>query len=588
MYEFTSNLTSLFCCASFKRNRLNHDAPSDLRTFQPPHSTLSVPLPYNTVPHSSSADQSEDARALHHIFSSSSSVRGYQTAATTPGYVATSRPSLDLDFKFGETSSPPKPQGRLEQIGNAIRQRISESRLSKSSSRHSKQETQDNDLRCTPQAETGDGPVATSQSSTGLTEILASANASHGGYDSDAKSINSPALSSDADTIHVGKGFVKHALEQFEPLVPSQSAKSSSCNANIDSPSSLHTKGHSSPLPESPKKTSFADALRMGGDESPKDLLRRLSAGIAEGSIKMPNTPELRAARLPSIKEVNDDWRLLAPKRSSSLRRAQKELEEKPRQLSDTTSAVGKENGVQHGNDNKRSSLISELDPVLLDYIDKCSEGFSSESLRPGSADQHVPDSPADSDIQPRTNATPPEADRGSVHLFNMRISQRLASRSRIPITSPPSSLHRSTRSLVPSDDRSVQAVSYSSARRPGPVMCEHNRRPSDPQTRALFESTLGSRDPSRSWKTITPAASTTSYAGIQSPSFGHLNDDDAEPKREAGLRRSLVNPHSIAVGGRSLSVNLSIKGRPRHLSPADSGWSQQLSSDNPRSSQDS
>lgn len=625
MYEFTSNFTSLLCCIPFKRSKRSRDAPSDLRTFQPPASTLSVPLPYNTVPHSSSESHTEDARALHHIFSSSSSIRGYQTAATTPAYLPTSRPSLDLEFKFGtSSSSPQRSTTRIEQLGHHIRQRLSEGRLSKASSRRSKQETdaQEPALIAIPEQkrspEYEDPPAVTSQSSVGLSEILASGNASRAGYDSDAKSIDSPVLSSVAGTIKVGSGFVKHALENLEPhLQPSEapqpSSVSSPCVKDAQHVVTTHTKGQSSPFPTSPKRTSFADALQMGKAESPKDLLRRLSAGIADGTIKTPDTPELRAARLPSIKEVDSDWRLPAPKRSSSLPRQQNELQTKLRQLGEAAKSISNEARLGNSEDDKRTSLISELDPTLLDYVDRYSQRYSSDSVRRASLDDgKVADAPQntidesikDTDPPPTAKAmSSPNADRDSVHLFNMRISQRLASRSRIPVTSPTSSVHASTHSLMLGDEQNmVPHSTREGGRWSGPVMREHIRRPSDPRTRALFENALGSRDPSRSWKTVTPAASTSSYAGMvptmvsQNASSCYLSDEAPDgqtlnDKAASFRRRSQPNPHSLAMGGRSVSVNLSTSHsdrKVRHLSPADSGWSQQVSLNNPRSSEDS
>lgn len=617
MYEFTSNITSLLCCVPLKRHETSHDAPSDLRTLQLPASTLSVPLPYNTVPHSSSESHSEDTRALHHIFSSSSSIRGYQTAATTPAYVPTSRPSLDLDFKFGETRiSPSKPPSRIEQIGNHIKQRLSDSRLSKLGSRHSFQDSQENGLHGNPHGNTAnannDAPMATSQSSIGLSNILASGNGSRVGYDSDAKSLNSPVLDSDAGTIKVGSGFVKHMLEMLEPHhraheVSLPSSSSPPRAEKVQSQSACHPQSQYSPFPALPDRTSFADALHMDKDESPKALLRRLSAGIADGTIKIPGTPELRTARLPSLREIDTDWRLSAPRRSSSLPRERKAFEAKLQQVHAIVADTGKGSSPGKGEEGKRTSLISELDPTLLDYIDNYCQRYSTVSTDKEALKSPTDNGPQDDQPLPKSKTAPPvpDADRDSIHLFNMRISQQLASRSRLPVTSPTSSLNASCRSLMPTDDYDMGAAgSKAPDHRPGIAVREHNRRPSDPRTLALFEAELGFRDPSCSWKTVTPAPSATSYAGLRSSllpvtrntSSCYLSDDDTG-KNALGKKvndsrpGSYINPHSLAIGGRSVSAKLSAshsEQKSKLLSPADSGWSQQVSSENHRSSEDS
>ena len=135
MHDFYRTVGHYFCCIPSYRSPNDPNAAS-LSTLHLPASTVSVALPQHTVPHSSSESFSQDAKALQHIFSSSSSVRGYQTAATTPGYEPVSRPSLDRDFKFGSSDLVKKTSGPIEKLGNHIRQKLSESRLSKASSKH--------------------------------------------------------------------------------------------------------------------------------------------------------------------------------------------------------------------------------------------------------------------------------------------------------------------------------------------------------------------------------------------------------------------------------------------------------------------
>lgn len=602
MYHFTCNITSLLCCLPFRRRHSHNDGndnnnarTSTLITLQVPTSTLSLPLPYNTVPHSSSESHSDDARALHHIFSSSSSIRGYQTAATTPGYVPTTRPSLDLDFKFGESSTQPRPSSRVEQISQHVKQKLSESRLSRASSRKSKKEStqKEADLTGIVESSPGNGgplsDLVINQSPAGLSGLLGSANASQGGYDSDAKSLNSPMLGSSAGTITISSGFVRQALERFEPLSPSsRTPVKGARDASATSPQ--HTMIQGSPFPSLPNKTSFADALRIEHDESPRTLLRRISAGIADGTIDVPATPELRAARLPSINEANTDWHLVAPKRSSSLPRKPQHLEEK--HAVDSTTG---DRRLMTSEDTKRASLISELDPVLLDYLDQPSQRCSVDAVAQSPVEQDVdnPQVRKEANVRDENERDRPhlhststgENDRNSLHLFNMRISQRLASQSQIPGAS--SSTSRNASQLVVGKQRSHTTGSSSRATSyPTRVAREHNRQPSDPETKLLFEKKLDMGGQNSSWKTVSSVPSDFSYPLL---SHGRLDDISVYSTANSTRRNSQSNPHSLAMGGRSFSGGTSSHAKALHLSPAESGWSRQRkSSEGPRQSEDS
>jgi hypothetical protein len=309
MYDFSRNIAHLFCCVPLRRKVEEANTPSHLAGIQLPPSTLSVPLPYHTVPHGSSESQSGDAQALHHIFSSSSSIRGYHTAATTPGYHPTSRPSLDYDFKFGEPSPAVKVPGRVEQFAHHIKQKVSERRLSRASSKLSKSLSGAEAGTSNTGQITQNEELGISLSTAGLSGLLASNNGSRKGYDSDAKSLSSPVLREDAGTLTVDSYFVKHTMKKLgSPSVcatPLAATPSGTADGLPSTPS--HTKTLSSPLPATTTKMSFVEALQLGKDESPKDVLRRLSAGIADGTIRVPSTPELTAARLPTIKEINSD-----------------------------------------------------------------------------------------------------------------------------------------------------------------------------------------------------------------------------------------------------------------------------------------
>jgi hypothetical protein len=272
------------------------------------------------------------------------------------------------------------------------------------------------------------------------------------------------------------------------------------------------------------------------------------------------------------------------------------------------TSKEVEAHAVRTGIDEHRTSLISELDPALRDCIDRYSQRYSSDSLRPSASLHKLPHanwSDPSRQIGSLTAAADHD-DAESVHLFNMRISQRLASRSQIPMLSPTSSANQSLHSLVPKKVRAESTIpSDRTIRAPTHISREHNRRPSDPQTLRLFEANLVQRDASQSWKTVTSGfseyESSNGHAshGIfprhsgthpqeNGTSLGLAPDESVKKIR----RTSQLNPHSLAVAGRAASVGAStasLQRFGRHLSPADSGWSRQRrSSDNPRSSEDS
>jgi hypothetical protein len=596
MHDFYRQVSHLFCCVPFHRRSDEHTA-SSLSTLQIPPSTLSIPLPHDTIPHSSSQSHLNDAKALHHIFSSSSSIRGYQTAATTPAYLPTARPSFDREFRFGTASPSKPPRTPIEKLGHHIRQRFSESRLSKASSKQGRASPDagvPSFKQPSPLKEESDSPLGNSQSTAGLTEILASKHASQGGYDSDAHTIGSPLLRSQAGTIKVSTGFVKQTLEKFE--FGNESAATAPppcpvpCDGHVSPPlrdSSGHTRVQSSPFPTTPSKTSFAAALQVGNNESPTDVLRRLSAGIANGTIKAPNTPELKALRMPSINEVESHWRLTAPERTSSLTKLDQELQTKLKRLSDRFESAKRDSMISVDRDDKRTSLISELDPALIDYMSRYADRISSEEAHGHDLVEEAAVGRDDEIIEPLTSQDPSihsqikdetfsrpdiyslaETDSDSVHLFNMRISQRLASQSRVPLQSPNTSNNASTWSVAVDSAANLEACGQGSVsnltRYPTWIAPEHNRRPSDPQTKMLFErGTQQGKANAHTWKTITSVNSgstsfdpKTKFTRMGKDDSSSFYQSDAELARsqvsspiDRSRRSSFQNPHSLAVG---------------------------------------
>ena len=591
MHDFYRTVGHYFCCIPSYRSPNDTNAAS-LSTLHLPASTVSIALPQHTVPHSSSESFSQDAKALQHIFSSSSSVRGYQTAATTPGYEPISRPSLDRDFKFGSSDLVKKPSGPIEKLGNHIRQKLSESRLSKASPKHDVQVPSDlakenRTIHLHEQAT----PLGISHSTAGLADLLASRNASKGGYDSDAKSITTPMMRSNAGTIKVSGGFVKQVLNNIESIDDDRDAtpRPKPVADLVEDQKSNHMKAFTALSLSTPRKTSFVQALQVGANESPSDVLHRLSVGLAGGTMRMPATPEMLAMRLPDLNNDEDAYRLSAPRRSSSLKKDNRVSLQRMKQLSEKVGTALKQDSSGADRDGNRSSLISELEPDLVDYMRRHAERLSSEAEnyhkntgKPSLDTVDILPHLHQDDAEPEPNTAASRTDLNSlagadsVHLFNMSISQHLASHSQLPTLSQTTSNDASARSTAPpsamASTLNVHLQDPPIPRYPTWIGTAHNRRPSDPQTRQLFEADASRRDLGHTWKTVTTVNSGPSSEEQLLAKPKHLPRDEASSyywsDGENGNIMTLSppvvsrpgssrNPHSLAVGGRSLSASM-------------------------------
>ena len=403
----------------------------------------------------------EDAKALRYIFSTPSSVRGYKAARAThrPDDVAGHTPTKSASDRFGA-------------FGHAVKQRISESRLSKESSRTvlKKKLSEDSPGRR--------GLICTSYKSTGLSDILVSRTASEGGYDSDAKAISSLSL-----------------------RVPSSPESS-----NI-SPEHL------------------ADELRSQKDASPK------KSGSA------PASPEQKANLLDVAPDTQNFGGQVTP---VDLARACRDLRE-------VTVPVERHSNLftTVGNDGERKIVSSPSEAI---------------------------------------------SDQQSVHLGDMRISQRLASTSIMPMASlsstnfGSSTEHDAAVDLSPDITRiaalDMQAVSSdndlplhlqrklsSPSRYPGFIAQEHNRRPSDPKTRRLFEDATDGNKLYPTWRSVTSTSNIeTNLKEAQRKRGGgssHSVDERELPGSGATSlmdrvhSQKIKNPNSLAVPGRRASAGM-------------------------------
>ncbi|RMD39306.1 hypothetical protein DV735_g5825, partial [Chaetothyriales sp. CBS 134920] len=407
-------------------------------------STIALPQPPTTIPHSSSDGPADDAQALHDIFNSSSSTRGYQTPVKSPN-------SFDHGFHVGSRSQTSQKQqpSRIERLGEHIRQKLSETKLSKTSLKLDMRDGSVglHSIHSVPAPQVNQ-PLGVSHSSPGLTELLTSRNASRGGYDSDAHTIKTPLLHSNTGTLKPDSARARDIDMLFQ--------------------NEFHMgdeKGTLSRAPATPLKTSFTAAVESSLNESPSDALRRLSVGIASGTIKRPGTPELRVLHKTASCEKGDAA-ALAPHSVSSEQDVKTETMHKAlKRLSDCVQSCVGQSSIDEQREEKQSSLVLELDPALVNYIRQFS---SSDQLRQTERANRATNEEAELEGQHKGSISPSaepflgipksesqpgkQQDEDSIHLFNMRISQRLASFSQAPVVSPTLSTSESKGSSLAKD----------------------------------------------------------------------------------------------------------------------------------------
>lgn len=217
----------------------------------------------------------------------------------------------------------------------------------------------------------------------------------------------------------------------------------------------------------SPTKDASEKVVEIDNAESPRDALRR--AILAKPELLVHHHPPASPVpRLPSLDEADDTWSLSfsAPRRMSSLRQTPEKntgdsaFGYEAAQL--TPTRQGKRS-TQSPNlsPSQRMSLISSLDDSLVAQISRFYESESptkqqtprvaspNNTYRISDRDDHLgtPSRPKDSPQaepvvakrlssqgSPSTRMHLSDQDNASVHLFNMRISQRLGSDSLDPM----------------------------------------------------------------------------------------------------------------------------------------------------------
>ena len=614
---YRSVMAFLLCCRRRRRDSSSsHPSKIELPPALKPASVVSVAIPLDTVPHrpTTGVDQ---ARALREIFGASpSSHRGYQAAAKTSG-------SFDANFKFGGGDSPnSKVRARqsLDRFSQRLRQRFSQSRLSDRSSRKTLKDETNADKR---ESGPNDHPVQS------LDDLLVSRTVSQGGYDSDAKNIKTPSWRKPS----IGSVFANPEYTARLLTALGGSGGKSSDKANQLTPQdfkptiSTVTRSYSSPAklsrgrqegltetnrslstqqaPQTPADNPLSTLLRLGPQESPSDALHRLSIGLANGMVILPSAPELKAMHIPeAMPELNLNF--AAPRRSSSLHRGDLEVKNALKTLGDRIEKAKRDSIARSWQeDDKHASLISNLDPALLQYINQYGldehEDLFDQAAREDRDQQmsgiahgtHLSDTDSHADTsfvhteppnakeesEEKINHTKNGQSDPSVHLFDMRISQRLASTSVLPSMAPSSTnlgsfCHDTDRDSLPQSllDRFPMYT--------GRTSTEHVRRPSDPNTRKLFEAEGSlTNEPNHSrWRSKSSFGPLGPHqtlslesAGPENTNSGYLSDlglrdnylNNVSPTRRSSSTRA--NPNSLAMPGRESSLKVA-SGRARNV----------------------
>ncbi|OQV01337.1 hypothetical protein CLAIMM_06716 [Cladophialophora immunda] len=586
------HLLSPFLCCFGARPSEDHTA-SDLQTLP---SALSVQLPPSQIPHAISQPGSHtaDKEALRDLFRSSSSVRGYRTASLPSGSNLRREPSLDTGFQFGSQGQHRKQPSRLEQLGNHIKQKLSESRLSKSSSKPqiASEDTANDSTRCGNAHLGMSAPEGMlSQRSTGLLELLMSRTASQGGYDSDAKSIQTAALKASDGTIKYSPRRVL-SLSSPADIQPIATDGPPPSPTNSLAPEVPHVQADSAKHPSTPSTpftasdASFTKVVQAADDEAPFQAPKHLSGRVLDGTIELAEASESRTMPPFVASEVweHDPFTSSPSKDHAVSGHNGEEFAEVLRTLGNTVSVAKRESQISNAT-GPRASLVSDLDPKLLDFISKYGERPStdiagrtsddnaaacvikSNSMTIADRDPFSASMPGREGISRKDLSSVAGSDQSSVHLYNMRISQQLASPSFIAASSRPNTSHTTIRAPRENslDFRPSTSQTSIAGKSRGLITVEHNRRPSDPETKRLFEGDLARRRACSSRKPGTSPARSTAFGrpkpftGTGDASSFCLSDgevDDIGPSKRSTHKR---NPNSIAIGGRSESISLPI-----------------------------
>ncbi|KAK5090987.1 hypothetical protein LTR05_001166 [Lithohypha guttulata] len=490
-----------------------------------------------------------------------------------------------------------KKSTSIHRLSQHIRQKLSESRLSKSSSRVEYQDEDDDKIARKVLEPIIDGDAVVlgiSAGSTGLSDLLRSGETNANGYDSDAQSIRTPHLRNTFDTLEASPVYARQYTDDVE-LRPDDSMSNYSPSPRQAAPRAETSPGskandHSINHPTSPVKAVSNSALPTRSSGSPSAASERFIKGLTRCTTEQLTTN--RGGRTESADsrgtDVTSKLSLQYP-RSSSLGRVPETPETIVKKLSDSPNSHTRASARTSASTSKPDKLSKQLDPGLLDYLARKSPSrLSSEVAREATSPKTaIPDeesslvthkddkasynaSKLSSYEQSRTDVASiisevPSEHSKSVHLFNMHISQRLASKSTAMMLSPSASPHTSRKSLDASLIHPCSLASGTVTQMPTRLRAEHNRKPSDPHTRCLFEQPAQAA--AVKWTRRSTSTDRTKLASSDRDDASSYYTHDGGPPSGAGHFSSLDgttsilrNPNSIAIGGRAASSELPVQ----------------------------
>lgn len=609
--ELGKAVLSIMCCYASRVEEADSE-PATLRTLRPT-SAGSTALTSSAVPHGiPEATGVSDEHALRQIFSSSS-VRGYQAAVAPLSVAQDHSESREREVRTSDSrSTTRKSVERLEKLGHNLKQRLSEVRSTE----------KENTKPCNSGHDVGErkyeGSMAfsTSHRSTALSDILMLGTTSGGGYDSDAKSIETTMFASNTNTLR-GVSAPNDGISQHIEAVKEKERDSETA-----------VRVHSQYIGTSPSTPDNIQQFSTANSASGLKVGAEASVTTSDGISDLPDTPRLEPLHLPGIKPAQGDWRFSMPLTrqisgqqtvSHEFKTMIKEKDADEKAEIEGRNVASKQSGLISAHQRLSTTLASGGPSPKKFSVESANKAPETEDANFKSAitsRQNLKGTSIESELKDEAEGTtefteytdtsgrnsfPVSRDsplgsqckmseEDSIHLSNMRISQRLAINSLKPGLSP----SQSTSGSVASGSMTSQVLQPTAyiPKFPSCVTHEHNRRPSDPQTKKIFEHEAKSNASSQ-WQTITSVDSASSDKRVnQMRADVKLSQNSFGREPNASIindpRWNLLSPsNSIGVSRRYPSGN---------FSNSSTSWSQQskseknpwLGEDNPRSQQNS
>lgn len=559
------------------------------------------PTPYAmiNVPH---APEMTDVHEFRRLFTQSPACPHEDTPiGGSPDRLRT-QGSLDLNYAFhsGSPASAPKARTSLQRISQHLKQKISEMSVSSSGSALAREGCDHQNIeqnRKDPAADEEAIMLGLSMRSTGLTDFLRSREGSVDAYDSDAQTIKTPYLQSAVGTMRIASSVAPpHRLSEAEIL-----PKDSVSNYESSPKPSLAKPAISQPLPGPIAASVHQHGFKQGPTQlAPATTVMNLDTTKSDNSdpnqesetehVNISARDKLKLFSSHSLSEhggvfLNDQRKSVSA--AAEPETPQTIVKYPCQNVSDI------EHSRRHDDSaNRATTLLKDLDPALLEYLSSCTpvkpdhhepgtlptrasiSGKTPTAVhmcaaKNGSNRQHEKhdDLPHQShtDLASLNSEAPSERSK-SVHLFNMHISRQLASKSTANMLSPSTSARTSRKSIDLSgpyeSDRLADSLSFATVVRPTGVRAEHVRRPSDPQTRQLFEQFGHSARPAWMQRSFSVGRSQLGSRDRDDASSFYAQDHGSASSNgnlsfTDGCGTSFRNMNSLAVGGRALSTTL-------------------------------